>query len=150
MIYVNKDTINVDIPKSGNTGEARQIRLLNQLTNIDIYAEITDIGNDPIVYVFNIESIVKDLVVGQYDYFILDENGSVLDNGILQYDSFNSEVSAYSLDDPKVVQYSLGDVYKPIPETVKTVFVDGVYDTDGIDKINVNPKAKKIQIGAVS
>ena len=138
MIYVNKDTQIVEIPKSGNIGQPRQIRLLNQLTNIDIYAEIEDLGNDPIMYAFNIESIVKDLVVGQYDYFILDANGSVLDNGILQYDSFNSSVSAYSLDDPKVIQYSLGDVYTPIPETIKTVFVDGVYDTDGVDKVNVN------------
>ena len=138
MIYVNKDTQIVEIPKSGNIGEARQIRLLNQLTNIDIYTEIEDLGNDPIMYAFNIESIVKDLVVGQYDYFILDANGRVLDNGILQYDSFNSSVSAYSLDDPKEIQYSLGDVYTPIPETVKTVFVDGVYDTDGVDKVNVN------------
>lgn len=138
MIYVNKDTQIVEIPKSGNIGQPRQIRLLNQLTNIDIYTEIEDLGNDPIMYAFNIESIVKDLVVGQYDYFILDANGSVLDNGILQYDSFNSSVSAYSLDDPKVIQYSLGDVYTPIPETIKTVFVDGVYDTDGVDKVNVN------------
>ena len=138
MIYVNKDTQIVEIPKSGNIGQPRQIRLLNQLTNIDIYTEVEDLGNDPIMYAFNIESIVKDLVVGQYDYFILDANGSVLDNGILQYDSFNSSVSAYSLDDPKVIQYSLGDVYTPIPETVKTVFVDGVYDTDGVDKVNVN------------
>ena len=138
MIYVNKDTQIVEIPKSGNIGQPRQLRLLNQLTNIDIYTEVEDLGNDPIMYAFNIESIVKDLVVGQYDYFILDANGSVLDNGILQYDSFNSSVSAYSLDDPKVIQYSLGDVYTPIPETIKTVFVDGVYDTDGVDKVNVN------------
>lgn len=138
MIYVNKDTQIVEIPKSGNIGQPRQLRLLNQLTNIDIYTEVEDLGNDPIMYAFNIESIVKDLVVGQYDYFILDANGSVLDNGILQYDSFNSSVSAYSLDDPKVIQYSLGDAYTPIPETIKTVFVDGVYDTDGVDKVNVN------------
>ena len=138
MIYVNKDTQIVEIPKSGNIGQPRQLRLLNQLTNIDIYTEVEDLGNDLIMYAFNIESIVKDLVVGQYDYFILDANGSVLDNGILQYDSFNSSVSAYSLDDPKVIQYSLGDAYTPIPETIKTVFVDGVYDTDGVDKVNVN------------
>lgn len=140
MIYVNKDTQIVEIPKSGNIGQPRQLRLLNQLTNIDIYTEVEDLGNDPIMYAFNIESIVKDLVVGQYDYFILDANGSVLDNGILQYDSFNSRVSAYSLDDPKVIQYSLGDAYTPIPETTFTVFTDGVYDTDGIDKIIVKTK----------
>lgn len=137
MIYINSESTIVKFPQTSQLA-ADRIRFINQTTKQSFEVEVSDYSGFSNVYAFNIQEVIRFFETGQYDYLIF-SGSEIIDRGIVQFGSFEHKTSQYNAP-VNIIQYDVDGGYTPIPERVKNVTENGVYDVDGVDKVKVEVK----------
>ena len=131
MIYIDNNTTGFTIPRITN-GIGDKVILINQITKRRFELS-TDVLND-VGYKVDITDLK--LEIGQYDY-VVKKNNIPLESGILQVGGYKSQNNQYEVDF-NIVQYEPDIVYTPLPEKVLDVTVNGVYNVESFDKVDVD------------
>lgn len=92
MIYINKDTTEVLLPKVV-INDAVKIRFISQISHSVSEENIVDDGNTT-YYKITLQN--KDFEVGLYDYTILGTDDIVLSQGIMQYGDYVPSTTEYN------------------------------------------------------
>ena len=100
MIYINSNSQIVEFPRFVN-GKANKVVLVHQITHQTLEIPLT---MESKVYLVDVSEYVKDMVNGQYDYFIYNDN-IVLNTGILQYGEYTTNKNQYETN-INIVQYN--------------------------------------------
>jgi len=103
MIYIDKDNKIGKFPKISNDSFSR-IRFVNQVSNQEIVFNTSQTGKN-IVYTIDLEPIIDQFVEGQYDYYFENDNGDVINSGILQFGDFEAELIEYN-QEKNTIQYN--------------------------------------------
>lgn len=103
MIYIDKDNKIGKFPKISNDSFSR-IRFVNQVSNQEIIFNTSQTGKN-IVYTIDLEPIIDQFVEGQYDYYFENNNGDVINSGILQFGDFEPELIEYNTE-KNTIQYN--------------------------------------------
>lgn len=103
MIYIDKNNKIGKFPKISNDSFSR-IRFVNQVSNQEIVFNTSQIGKN-IVYTIDLEPIIDQFVEGQYDYYFENNNGDVINSGILQFGDFEPELIEYN-QEKNTIQYN--------------------------------------------
>lgn len=137
MIYIDKNTKTVEIPK--NTGEkAVKVTFTNQVTKKVFDVAFNDNRSD--VYVISIANYIKYFVNGQYDYTVTAKDDKALSSGIVQYDGFETEENAFNAD-IDIVQFT-PKKSEPTPKRTLTITENGEYDVKKYAVADVNVKSE--------
>lgn len=103
MIYIDKDNKIGKFPKISNDSFSR-IRFVNQVSNQEIVFNTSQTGRN-IIYTIDLEPIIDQFVEGQYDYYFENNNGDVINCGILQFGDFEPELIEYN-QEKNTIQYN--------------------------------------------
>lgn len=103
MIYIDKTHKIGKFPKISNDSFSR-IRFVNQVSNQEIVFNTSQTGKN-IVYTIDLEPIIDQFVEGQYDYYFENDNGDVVNSGILQFGDFEAELIEYN-QEKNTIQYN--------------------------------------------
>lgn len=80
------------------------LRLVNTLTNADFNFDVEDNKHSNMFFSFNI-NIPKDFDEGEYNYYVIDEDGSILSQGLLRYGDYKTENKVYNEQNKTIKQY---------------------------------------------
>ena len=100
MIYINSNSQIVEFPRFVN-GKANKVVLVHQITHQTLEIPLTMNSK---VYLVDVSEYIKDMVNGQYDYFIK-YNDTILNTGILQYGEYTTNKNQYETN-INIVQYN--------------------------------------------
>jgi hypothetical protein len=103
MIYIDKNNKIGKFPKISNDSFSR-IKFVNQVSNQEIVFNTSQTGKN-IVYTIDLEPIIDQFVEGQYDYYFENNNGDVINSGILQFGDFEPELIEYNTE-KNTIQYN--------------------------------------------
>lgn len=96
MIYIKNDSISIQIPKHSNTISTKfELGLFNKLTlNTRVVFDLQDDGGKDLIYQFN-NLDFRDMDPGEYEYILKDDQGHVLESGILQLGEYKKSHTQY-------------------------------------------------------
>ena len=141
MIYINKNTETVIVPRVNQTLQQNRIVVTNQITNRTYELSLTDISTDKFVYEYNnpVRGSVKGYE-GSYDYKIMHDD-IVLSSGIVVVESEapnkNTTDKVEYQYTQNIVQYTPDIEYVPVIDRVKDITENGTYNVENFDKVNV-------------
>lgn len=141
MIYINKNTETVIVPRVNQTLQQNRIVVTNQITNRTYELSLTDISTDKFVYEYNnpVRGSVKGYE-GSYDYKIMHDD-IVLSSGIVVVESEapnkNTTDKVEYQYTQNIVQYTPDIEYVPVVDRVKDITENGTYNVENFDKVNV-------------
>lgn len=101
MIYIDSVTKISDFPRTSKE-DATSIDLVNQLDKKLTTANVVNVSTNNTRYRFDLSALA--FTNGQYDYHIKNSDGSVIDNGILQYGNYTPSTVGYS-HEINIIQY---------------------------------------------
>lgn len=141
MIYINKNTETVIVPRVNQTLQQNRIVVTNQITNRTYELSLPDISTDKFVYEYSnpLKGSVKGYE-GSYNYQIMC-NDIVLSSGIVVVESEapnkNTTDKVEYQYTQNIVQYTPDIEYVPIVDRVKDITENGTYNVENFDKVDV-------------
>lgn len=151
MIYINKNTETVIVPRVNQTLQQNRVVATNQITNRTYELSLTDISTDKNFYEYinPIKGYVKGYE-GSYNYKIMCDD-IVLSSGIVVVDGDN--VAENTTDKVEyqytqnIIQYTPDIEYIPVVDRVKYITENGEYNVENFDKVYINiPSTKTVEI----
>lgn len=141
MIYINKNTETVIVPRVNQTLQQNRIVVTNQITNRTYELSLPDISTDKFVYEYSnpLKGSVRGYE-GSYNYQIM-YNDIVLSSGIVVVESEapnkNTTDKVEYQYTQNIVQYTPDIEYVPIVDRVKDITKNGTYNVENFDKVDV-------------
>jgi hypothetical protein len=103
MVYINENSSEVRFPRVSNSIVGK-VKFINQTTKKAFELAVQGTANG-LAYNIDITPIIDEFESGQYEYTLLQADGSVIDGGILQYGEFNPSTISYNTK-PNYIQYN--------------------------------------------
>lgn len=151
MIYINKNTETVIVPRVNQTLQQNRVVVTNQITNSTYELSLADISTDKNFYEYinPVKGYVKGYE-GSYNYKIMCDD-IVLSSGIVVVEGDNiAENTTDKVEyqyTPDIIQYTPEVEYIPIVERVKDITSNGEFNVENFDKVYINvPSTKTVEI----
>ena len=151
MIYINKNTETVIVPRVNQTLQQNRVVVTNQITNRTYELSLADISTDKNFYEYinPVKGYVKGYE-GSYNYKIMCDD-IVLSSGIVVVEGDN--VAENTTDKVEyqytqnIIQYTPEIEYIPIVERVKDINANGEFNVENFDKVYINvPSTQTVEI----
>ena len=151
MIYINKNTETVIVPRVNQTLQQNRVVVTNQITNSTYELSLADISTDKNFYEYinPVKGYVKGYE-GSYNYKIMCDD-IVLSSGIVVVEGDNiAENTTDKVEyqyTPDIIQYTPEVEYIPIVERVKDINANGEFNVENFDKVYINvPSTQTVEI----
>lgn len=151
MIYINKNTETVIVPRVNQTLQQNRVVVTNQITNNTYELSLADISTDKNFYEYinPVKGYVKGYE-GSYNYKIMCDD-IVLSSGIVVVEGDNiAENTTDKVEyqyTPDIIQYTPEVEYIPIVEKVKDITANGEFNVENFDKVYINvPSTQTVEI----
>lgn len=151
MIYINKNTETVIVPRVNQTLQQNRVVVTNQITNSTYELSLADISTDKNFYEYinPVKGYVKGYE-GSYNYKIMCDD-IVLSSGIVVVEGDNiventTDKVEYQYT-PDIIQYTPDIEYIPVVERVKDITTNGEFNVENFDKVYINvPSTQTVEI----
>lgn len=151
MIYINKNTETVIVPRVNQTLQQNRVVVTNQITNSTYELSLADISTDKNFYEYinPVQGYVKGYE-GSYNYKIMCDD-ILLSSGIVVVEGDNiAENTTDKVEyqyTPDIIQYTPEVEYIPIVERVKDITTNGEFNVENFDKVYINvPSTQTVEI----
>lgn len=151
MIYINKNTTTVLVPRTNFTDIQNRIVVTNQISNYTYEYHLDDISTDSDYYEYVKPSFDVNRYAGSYDYKIMCDD-IILASGIVVVEGEGSDGDVtdkieYQYQNKYTIQYTPSVDYYPVVERVKDIQDNGTFNVENYDKIDVDvPSTKTVEI----
>ena len=151
MIYINKNTETVIVPRVNQTLQQNRVVVTNQITNSTYELSLADISTDKNFYEYinPVKGYVKGYE-GSYNYKIMCDD-IVLSSGIVVVEGDNiAENTTDKVEyqyTQNIIQYTPDIEYIPVVDRVKDITANGEFNVENFDKVYINvPSTQTVEI----